>query len=575
MINFFKQLCCLFIIILNTSVDISAIGSKTIFVLNSENEMLIFDEEKLKYIKNILEKGHTKEALEKLYVFINEAEKNNNALLVIDAKIMLADILRDNGDYQKSTEIFNDVIPLIKNKPEKLQYVYFKKGGNFQLDGIVDSAKVNYEKALFFAEKVKENEDLKAKIHANLSGVYYLNEDYDNAIEHSKIAVNYQENLGNKEIEAGILNNLGGIYYMKGNYNEALKVFQEAFNLVGYGQSDLQKQTRSTSFINMAYAYSELGDYKRAFEFQDKYFSLNDSLQQEMKYKEITEIQSKFNIATKEKEAALEKIKRKEAEILTYGLGLAILILLAGIYVLYKLYNLNKKNHALELFHEQLINKSKFEKIRSESQAKILVATMDGRIEERKQISNILHGSVSALLSAANMHLYSSSMQFNGNVPTEIEKTQSIITEASVQVRDLSHALISAVLLKHGLRVAVDDICKKSSNATIQIQCESKNIERFDNDFEIKIFYIIQELVVNMIKHSNAEKGNVKLAQFNGMLHVQVIDNGIGFEVDSENSDTGIGLKQIKARVEVLKGSLKISSSKKGTVIDISIPIVY
>lgn len=573
--NFFKQLCCVFILILNSSVDISAVASKTFFVLNYETEKLIFDDEKLKYIKNLLEKGDTKEALEELYIIINEAEKSNNALLIIEAKIMLADILRDNGNYQKSTQVFNDVFPLITNNSEKLQYVYFKKGGNFQLDGIVDSAKANYEKALFFGEKVKENEDLKAKIHANLSGIYYLNEDYDKAIEHSKIAVNYQEIIGNKEIEAGILNNLGGIYYMKGNYDEALKVFQKAFNLVGYGQSDLQKQTRSTSFINMAYAYGELGDYKKAFEFQDKYFSLNDSLQQEMKYKEITEIQSKFNSATKEKEAALEKIKRKEAEILTYGLGLAILILLAGIYVLYKLYKLNKKNHALQLFHEQLINKSKFEKIRSESQAKILVATMDGRIEERKQISNILHGSVSALLSAANLHLYSSSMQFNGNVPTEIKKTQSIITEASVQVRDLSHTLISAVLLKHGLGVAIDDICKKSSNASIEIKCESKNIERFDNNFEIKLFNIIQELVNNMLKHSNAEKGQVMLAQFNGMLQVQVVDNGTGFDVESENPDTGIGLKQIKARLEVLNGSLKITSSAKGTVVAISIPIVY
>ena len=86
------------------------------------------------------------------------------------------------------------------------------------------------------------------------------------------------QKLGNKEIEAGILNNLGGVYYMQGKYKDALEIFQQAFELVGYGQSDLQKQTRNTSFINMAYAYSELENYKKAFEYQDKFFSLNSFL---------------------------------------------------------------------------------------------------------------------------------------------------------------------------------------------------------------------------------------------------------------------------------------------------------
>lgn len=539
------------------------------------NFTINIQDDELQSVKELLESGNVKDALEKLYVFIEVVEKKNDSVLIIKAKILLADILRDNGDYQKSNEIFDEVIPLVKFDFEKSQYVYFKRGGNFQLDNKIDSAKVNYEKAISFAEKAQGNDDLRAKMHANLSGIYYLQEDYDNAIVHSKIAANYQEILGNKEIEAGILNNLGGIYYMKGEFNEALNVFQKALDLVDYGQSELQKKTRSTSFINMAYAYSELGNYKKAFELQDNYFSLNDSLQQELKYKEIAEIESKYDLATQEKEALIEKAKRQKAELLTYGLGVAIFILLIGIYVLYKLVKLNKQNHTLEITQQQLINKSKLEKVKSESQSKILVATMDGRIEERKTISDILHGNVSALLSAAKLHLYAGGMQFNGNVPIEIEKTQNIISEASIQVRELSHNLISAILLKQGLGLAIEDVCEKSSNETIQINCESKNMDRFNNNFEIKLFNIIQELISNMLKHSKAENGTVKLEQLNGRLQVLVFDNGIGFDVEHENPDAGIGLSQIKARVEALKGVLNIESSEKGTRTYISTPIVY
>ena len=434
-----------------------------------ENKLLDSDEEVLKAIKALLESGNSEEALEKLYLFIETAEENNEQQLIIDGNLLLADIFREHGDYKKSTEMFDNLIPLVLNDAKNLQYIYFKKGGNFQLDNQIDSAKVNYEKAILTGKDVKKNENLKAKIFANLSGVYYLKGDYDKAIENYKIAANYQQILGNKEIEAGILNNLGGVYYMQGKFTEALDVFQQAFNLVGYGQEDLQKQTRSRSYINMAYAYSGLNNFKKAFEYQDKFFSLNDSLQQELKYKEIALIQSKYSVATKEKEAEIEKVKRKDAEVLAYGLGFAILVLLSGIYALYKVYKLNKKNYALQISQEQLLNQNKIDNIKSNLQAKILAATLDGRLEERKKIANVLHDNVSALLSAINLHLYASKKKIKEEIPVEIEKAQSILEEASEQIRDLSHNLISAVLLKFGLGYAVQDLCEKFSNSKISI----------------------------------------------------------------------------------------------------------
>ncbi|RXP45211.1 tetratricopeptide repeat protein [Lutibacter sp. HS1-25] len=544
------------------------------FSFTIENRSPI-DSIQLKDINNLLANGNTKVALEKLYVFVAEAKKKKDTALVIESVILLANISRDNGDYQNSNKIFNEILPLIKNNVEKIRYVYFLKGGNFQLDNQLDSAKVNYEKALNFADEINGDKNLLAKLHANLSGIFYLEQDYNKAIEHSKIAANYQKLIGNNDIEAGILNNLGGIYYMQGKFNEALFAFEEAFSLVGFGQSDLQKKTRSTSYINLAYTYNELGDYKRAFEFQDKFVDLNDSLQQELKYKEITEIESKYQVATKEKEAAIEKSKRQSAEMLSYGLGLAILILLGGIFGMFQLFKLNKKNHKLLIFQEQLMHQNRLDKIKSESQAKILVATLDGRVEERKKIADILHGNVSAMLSAANLQLYAGGMQLNGSIPTEIEKAKSIISEASLQVRSLSHTLISAILLKHGLAEAVKDVCENSSNTTVVINCESKNMDRFESNFEIKIFNMINVLIDNLLKHSGATIGNVKLEQLNGMLQILVVDNGKGFDVDAENVTSGIGLSQVRARVEVLKGVFKITSTENGTRVYIAVPIVY
>lgn len=530
---------------------------------------------KLKDIQKLIDNNEIEEALQKLYKVIDEVETKKDTLAIINSHRMLADILRENGNYKKSNLNYSRIIPLIKNDFKTLQYVYFKKGGNFQLDANIDSALVNYLKAIELSKKVSNKEDLKAKIHSNLSGIYYLKEDYNKAIAHSKIAANYQKKLGNTQIEAGILNNLGSIYYMQGKYKEALEMFQKVLALVGNGKEELDKKTRRSAFINIAYAYSGLKNYKKAFEYQDKYTVVDDSLKQELKYKEIAEIASKYKVAKMEKEAEIEKTKRLKAELLSEGLIIASILLLIAVYVFYKLNQLSKKNYKLKIEQGLLMHKANINKVKSDAQSKILAATLDGRLEERKKIAEVLHDNVSALLSAANLHLQASKKQLGENAPIEIDKSQSIISDASNQIRNLSHKLMSSILLKFGLIAAVQDLCDKTSNSTLNISFNSKNITRFNQNFEIKIFNIINELVNNILKHSKAQNGMVKLEQLNGNLQVVVFDDGIGFNIDEVRRKDGVGLSQVEARIHVLGGLINIKSSETGTRIFISVPIVY
>ena len=139
----------------------------------------------------------------------------------------------------------------------------------------------------------------------------------------------------------------------------------------------------------------------------------------------------------------------------------------------------------------------------------------------------------------------------------------------------MSHNLISAVLLKFGLGKAIQDLCEKLSNSKITFTSSAKNIERFNQNFEIKMFNIINELINNIIKHSKAKKGTIKLEQLNGNLQVIVFDDGIGFDMNEIELKNGIGLSQIKARIKVLNGLLNIKSNSEGTRIFISVPIEY
>ncbi len=208
---------------------------------------------------------------------------------------------------------------------------------------------------------------------------------------------------------------------------------------------------------------------------------------------------------------------------------------------------------------------------------KIINATIDAKEKERKTIAEILHDSVSALLSSANLHLQASKAQLKKEAPKEISKAQMIVNEASLKIRDLSHELISSVLLKFGLAFAVHDMCQKYSNSEISLLSDDDGIKRYDQDFEIKIHNIIEEIINNILKHSQASNAMVKLThRDDDMLSIRINDDGIGFDVKKAKRKEGLGLSHINARVKIMKGVFNIMSSKgEGTSIFILVPIKF
>ena len=107
-------------------------------------------------------------------------------------------------------------------------------------------------------------------------------------------------------------------------------------------------------------------------------------------------------------------------------------------------------------------------------------------------------------MSSANLHLRATQAKFNDNTPEEIDKTQKIIMEASQVIRSLSHTLVSSVLLKFGLEYAIKDMANKYSNSQIEIETNLGVIGRYQQNFEIKTYNIIQEFLNNILKHSKA-----------------------------------------------------------------------
>ena len=264
----------------------------------------------------------------------------------------------------------------------------------------------------------------------------------------------------------------------------------------------------------------------------------------------------------------MEERDRFRTIIVIVGLILIALIVVIGYY------NIRQKNLQLKLSRTELLQNQNLDKLKSEYQARALDATLNGRESERKEIAETLHDNVSALLSSANLHLQATKKQFAEGVPLEIDKTQEIIAEASQKIRDLSHTLVSSVLLKFGLNFAIRDIAEKYSNSELNIDTEIEGLRRYDQKFEIKTYNIIQEFVNNILKHSKAKNAIIKLKEEEDHILMQIFDDGIGFDQTQIVLKDGLGINQIEARIQIMKGKLEINSQKgKGTQIKVELPI--
>jgi signal transduction histidine kinase len=110
-----------------------------------------------------------------------------------------------------------------------------------------------------------------------------------------------------------------------------------------------------------------------------------------------------------------------------------------------------------------------------------------------------------------------------------------------------------------------------SSNAIQFTFIADGNEKKLDNNYSVTIYRIINELISNIIKHSQAQKALIQILINETEAQMIAEDNGIG--ILTEKLGVGIGMKNIQSRVSFLKGILNIDSSKKGTAIVITIPL--
>ncbi|MDE0536017.1 tetratricopeptide repeat-containing sensor histidine kinase [Tenacibaculum sp. L6] len=570
----------------------SIISNFTFSAYSQEKNEKLFNE--YKKAEELFKKKKYSISLEKSLDLFSKITPSDQPNLYFKTSFLIGDVFREINDhnkailyYKKTLSIYNSLRPFndkenLSNNNlasrNNLNKLLLRIGSEFHIIKQKDSAIKYYKEILASNSFNQQDITAKASSYTNLSNIYREDSIYDLAKEYSFEAVKIYKKANKKVLEAAALGNLASIYLEQKDYEKAKKIYLESLDLIKMDSSSRATRYKEFLYFNLAYTLYLQKDY-RAYDYQEKSYNIKDDLKDVEIRRIVDEIYTRHELNLEKEKTALVEEQRKLEEAqeaktsLLFG-ALSFLVLIVSGVIIYN-FKLRQKNLHLKLSESKLIQQQSIEKLKSEAQIKILNATIDGKETERKLIAEILHDNVSALLSSANMHLTATKKQFNGDTPQEIDKTQAIISEASQKVRDLSHNLVSSILLKFGLEYAIKDVTKKYSNSELKFDVSAQNINRYNQEFEIKIFNVIQELINNILKHSKAQHAEIKLKEEEDQLTVLVKDDGVGFSTSSSSFSDGIGLNQIEARIQMMNGKLNIDSQKNiGTSIYISVPIL-
>ncbi|UQD56544.1 ATP-binding protein [Flavobacterium sp. K5-23] len=426
-----------------------------------------------------------------------------------------------------------------------------------------------YKKSLEYSSKIGDSTQI-VFTNLNISWAYFDIGSFKKGLPYLQLVNKYHNKFGDKSTIVA-LNMLNGMYYGHlSNIPKASMYFEKAIQLGNKGEEKSDLSLAHQEYSNFLIKNKS---YKKAYENLALYNSITAVINNEEKLKkanvaginlQLDEYKREIdNMETKYKTDQQLLINKQNKNIQVSVIIISSLLLLLILsYFFYQNTSLKQKN--------------KLKDVQSKIQQNIINASINGQETERKKIASFLHDNISALLSTAGLHL-SVATSKNNHLSEEIIKTKAILEEAHDKVRDLSHELLPSLLARFGLFYALQDLCEKNSNSVIHFEYSSSlaTKTRFNEEFEMKMYFIITELLNNIIKHSQAKIAKVNLHEEDNQLIIHIYDNGKGF--DSKNFDVieGFGLNQIRARISNMNGEFSIQSKlDTETSIKIKVPIL-
>ncbi len=219
----------------------------------------------------------------------------------------------------------------------------------------------------------------------------------------------------------------------------------------------------------------------------------------------------------------------------------------------------------------------------NELRTELLHKVVSAQEDERQRISRELHDETGQALTSLLVHLkILDNCTTVEEVRDQVKGIRQLTLRTLHEVRRLAADLRPAALDDLGLISVlegyIDDYANKSG-LKVDFQPRNMEKERLPRDMEIVLYRVIQEALTNILRHANAAHVSVVIERQTTRLHLSVIDDGCGFDMERMlgMKNRGLGLLGMQERIELLGGTLMFDSRPgQGTrvSVELSLPVV-
>lgn len=529
----------------------------------------------------LAEKHISNQAFDSAFYYYNKAklacDVKTDFDRIIYSLLQMAYIQRIEGDYSSSETTATEVMSFFQ-KDTDLAY----KCSTYNILGINYETLYDYDNAIIYynlAYKNAESELQKVILKNNIAVVYMDKEDYQKAIA-ILLPLSLDKNvIPNADIYARVFDNLGYSYFKIGNpkaldyLNKALSVQKKEGNNFGMAASYIhlskyyqnKNTTKTIDYAQLAYRKSSeinsIDDRISALALliqnsvgnESKKFSLihlhiSDSIKKvrqkaknnfaKIKYDSKIEKEENLNLKTQKIEDALQLEKQKNKNLVLYfivGFGFA----------------------TTSFIYYYLVAKNKREKIKSSYATEIRIAK-----KLHDELANDVYQTM-AFAETQDLSTTDNKELLLNNLDTIYSRTRNISRENS--------AIETGILFIPNLKEMMSGFNTNSINILIN-GLDTINWATVEENKKITVYRVLQELLVNMKKHSKCSLVVLTFKNNKNKLHLDYSDNGLGVALDDINLKNG--LQNVENRILAIKGTITFDTkSNKGFKTNIIFPI--
>lgn len=198
---------------------------------------------------------------------------------------------------------------------------------------------------------------------------------------------------------------------------------------------------------------------------------------------------------------------------------------------------------------------------------------------ERRRLAAILHDGLQQLLVGAQLHMHKVISE-SGKEPDRSSRRVVDLLDQSIEMsRSLALEISPPVRFSSGLAAAFTWLARSMSEKySLEVRLTEKGtVDPVGEEISLLLYRAVQELLLNVVKHSGAKRADLRLGAGKKSLRITVSDRGRGFDsgkVESGVSTDGYGLFSIRERLSLVGGRIEVRSSPmKGSSFTLLVPL--